>query len=125
MRITIITFCLVLLFSIVGIIHMSIIGKNTREQEQELVLNQTVTNVLENLFIHRSYDIHHVDELMSDFCTSFMLSQNAHGEITVNLLGADLEKGILSIEVKSDFRYPNGRKKTVSCLKTVILEEIK
>lgn len=123
MRIIIISFCLMLLIMITGVVHFSIISKNSREQELKLNLDNTIEETLEHLFIHRLYDIHHVDELMADFCTSFMLRQNANANITIHLIGVDLENGLISIEVESEFIFPNGKVKTIASNKTVILEE--
>lgn len=124
MRTIIIAFCFIWIFSASGMIHMSLISKNTREQELQLTLKNAVTDTLEVLFIHKTYKIHNVEELMADFCTSLMLSLNAGGDITVNLIGVDYENGLIYMEVKSEFRFPNGRKKEISCRKLVILEDI-
>lgn len=123
MRIALTSFCLILIFVISGLVNLSITSKNTREQELKLTLEETINDTLDNLFINRLYDINNVDELMADFCTSFMIKQNANSNITVNLLGVDCDNGILYIEIESEFIYPNKRTHTIVCRKAVIFEE--
>jgi hypothetical protein len=123
MRGIIISFCLILMMFFTSVIHMSVISKNSREQELKTSLDNCITDTLENLFIHKSYDINNVDVLMTDFCTSFMLSQNANSNITVKLIDVDEQEGLIYIEVDSEFLFPNGKEKTISCRRMVILEE--
>lgn len=42
-------------------------------------------------------------------------------DLTVDIYGADEEKGILSVEATAKFKYIDGKEGTVSCYKTTIL----
>lgn len=123
MRIMIISFCLTMSIFLTSTIHMSIISKSSREQELKASLDMCISDTLETLFINKLYDIKDLDQLMADFCTGFMLTQNANSNITIKLIDADKEEGLIYIEVLSSFLFPNGREKTISCKRMVILEE--
>ena len=65
------------------------------------------------------------EEFIADFNQNLILSIESDSVLEVNILSVDIEKGLLDVEVVETFAQPNGSKGTVSCRKTIILEEYK
>ncbi|WP_178138546.1 hypothetical protein [Parasporobacterium paucivorans] len=110
-------------FVISGAVHINAAAGNSREMELQESLDHSITDTLETLFVNKSYEIQDADELMADFCAGFCAGQNSNADITVNLIGANYDEGLVFIEVIADFSYQNNNKGKVRCRKAVLLEE--
>ena len=56
------------------------------------------------------------------FLQSLTMQIDSASELTVRILEADMQKGILSVEAVLVFGHPLGNQGSVSCYRTVILE---
>jgi len=112
-----------MIFFLSAIIHLSIISNNTRQEELTSTLGTTVEDTMNTMRVNHMYKINNVDQFMADFCTAFMLKQNANSDLTIKLVGIDCNNGAVYIQVDSKFVYPNGRVKTITYKTSLILEE--
>lgn len=63
------------------------------------------------------------DEFQAAFIENLMLQMDSDSDISVTVLKADYQKGILSAEVTSAYKHPNGNPGRVSCKRTIILDQ--
>lgn len=113
---------LILIIMTVSIIF-SIDSRSIHKQEAEKALSQSIENTLSSLYEKKIYSVESSDELINDFTQALLNQIESSSELTVNVLSADYEKGLLSIEVIENFKYPNGKLGKVSAVKTVILDQ--
>ena len=52
------------------------------------------------------------------------VSLDAASDIKVDVLGCDMEKGLLSVRVTAEYFHPNGKVGSVTCERTAVLEKI-
>lgn len=123
MKSTIISIVLVLIMIISSVILFTIYGQNARQNELDEALSVAVEQSLENLKLNKSYSVNNTDEFIADFLENLILSIESDSEVKVEILGVDVEKGLLDVNVVETFVQPNGSTNTVTCRKTVILEE--
>lgn len=66
------------------------------------------------------------DEMKKEFVQYFSENLSANIEnVNVHIYGADAEKGVLSVKITADFRYPTGKIGTIETDKTMILNREK
>lgn len=123
MKTAIISCVLVFLLIITSLILFTVYGQNTRQNALEDNLSITVEQALENIKINQSYTVADADEFVADFVQNFIISVDSDSDIKIEILSVDYEKGLLDVNVTETFKQPIGTKKSVSCRKTVILEE--
>ena len=63
------------------------------------------------------------EELTALFLQSFLLQIDSNSQVTVHILEADYEKGLLSVEAVLTYRHPIGTEGRVTARRTVILEK--
>lgn len=97
-------------------------GRNIRSTETTESLEESVESAM-NVLNKNTYTIQNTNEFISDFTEMLLLRIESDSEITVNILDVDYEKGILSVEVVENFTHINGKSGTVSCTRTVVLEQ--
>lgn len=102
---------------------MIISGKNIRENEMDKALNTAVEQSLEQLKKYGSYEIGNERELIADFHQALLVHISSDADIRVKILTADIERGVLDVEVTETYQTINAREKQAVCRKTVILEE--
>lgn len=112
-------FMIVISTSIVFVID----GRGIRQQETTDSLSTAIEGTLQEIMIDKAYTVNNPDELIADFIQAMLIQINSNAKLTVNILDIDMEKGLLSIEVIESFKHVNGNQGTVSCVKTVILEQ--
>ena len=102
---------------------MIISGKDVRENELDKALNTAVEQALEQLKRDGSYEIKNQEEWIADFQQSLLMNISSDSQVEVKILTADIEKGVLDVEVLEEYETVNGAKKQAICRKTVILEQ--
>lgn len=102
---------------------MIISGKDVRENELDKALNTAVEQSLEQLKKYGGYEIGNEQELIADFQQALLLHISSDADITVKILTADADKGVLDVEVTGIYKTVNAKEKRAVCRKTVILEE--
>lgn len=106
---------------LVILIQMAITSSNARAGENENALASAIEQTLEQL-TSEGYVIDNYEELISDFNRRLLLQINSDSDIQVEVLTADLEKGILDIRVTEKYMSLKGNEKKNVCRKTVFLE---
>lgn len=114
-----------LLFTLVLVIAgaMIVSGKDVRENEVDKALNTAVEQTLEQLRKDGGYEVKDPRELIADFQQALLMHISSDCELQVRILTADIEKGVLDVEVRSQYKTVRGANKQAVCRKTVILEE--
>ena len=120
-KIVLYSFCIVMLV-ITIVTAMIIHGKNARMDEVQQGLDEAVEATISALFENRTYTVADEKEFAADFMQGLMANLNSTSDVTVNILKADKEKGLLSVEVVESYAHPGGRTGTVSCVRTVIFD---
>lgn len=123
MKTAIVSCVLAFLIIISSLILLTIYEQNTRQNELEDSLSVAIEQSLENLKTKQNYSIANTDEFIADFVQNLIVAIESDSDIKIEILNVDFEKGLLDVNVVETFVQPNGSKNTVSCRKTVILEE--
>lgn len=97
-------------------------GRNVRNTEMTESLEQSVESTM-SVLSKNTYTMQNINEFIADFNEMLLLRVESNSDITVNILDVDYEKGLLSIETVENFTHINGKPGTVSCVRTVILEQ--
>lgn len=105
-------------------ILMTMDARMARQQELTNNLSSVTEEVVENLMQNRNYEITDYQSFIADFVENLAVSLDTDSNIIVKIMKADIEKGILAIEVVEKYQHMNGREGTVSCQKTVIFNQI-
>lgn len=123
MKTAIVSCVLAFLLVITSLILFTIYGQNTRQNELEDSLSITIEQALENLKTNQNYSVANTEEFVADFVENLIISIDSDSEVKVEILSVDYEKGLLDVNVTETFDQPNGSVSSISCRKTVILEE--
>ena len=115
-------FILFSIFFLVIAISLSLYGRNVRTSEMSDSLAAAVEQSLDNVMSKCDYDIGNKEQFVADFTESLMLQIDSKSQITVNIIKADTEKGLLSLEIIEKFTYPNGNIGSISYNKTAIFD---
>lgn len=119
----------IILYCIMGIMLVLVIfcgitvnSRSAREDEISQGLEEAMDATIHALFEEKSYQVTDKTEFVSDLIQGLMLNIDSNGAITVNVLKADEEKGLLSVEVLETYKHMNGKTGTVSCQRTVFFD---
>lgn len=123
MKHTIYGISLAVITMLVVAIVLGISGRNVRKNEMETSLNTAVEQSLEQLRNEKGYEIGSYQELIADFNQVLLLQMESDSDIQVNILTADVEKGILDVEITETYRNILGKEEQAVCRKSVVLEE--
>lgn len=97
-------------------------SRSTRSQELSDALDTALEGTLSTLS-KGTYDINNKDEYIADLVSNIAGQIQSDSELTVNILDADIEKGIMTVQVKEEYKHINGKTGAVTASKTVLLEE--
>lgn len=103
-------------------INLSITTENVRLEEIEQALGNAQRQTIENTKIKEMYQINSEEELMAEFNRNLLTQISSDSDITVRVLDADYEEGMLDVEVIAKFKYPTGKDGKVSVRKTIIYD---
>lgn len=98
-------------------------GRDTRQAEVKNALSEAIENSMETVMSTNSYSINDKEEFVADFLESLLSQVESTSTLTVNILKADNEKGLLSVEVIEQYKHPNGKDGTVSVDRTVVFDQ--
>ena len=102
---------------------MTITGRTDRQTELSENLPSAVEETMNTLLVKRQYQIADKEEFIADFRENIAKVIDSEGEITVDVAGMDMEKGVLSVRVTLDYLHPNGEPGSVSCERTVVFDQ--
>lgn len=114
-------------FMLVIVVFSSITvhGRGARKDEIEQGLSEAIEATIHALFEKQSYSFSGRDEFVADFLQGLLLNLKSTSEITINILAADEEKGLLSVEVLETYQHINGKTGMVSAYRTVLFDTMK
>lgn len=118
---------MIIISAIIGAVTLAIIfsvsGRMNRSMELQGSLSSVVEETLENMKIseNQRYQIKDYEEFLSDLVGNLAGVTDTDLEITVKVLKAEIEKGLLSVRVCGKFLYPNGMEGILSYDRIVLL----
>lgn len=69
------------------------------------------------------YSISDTSQLISDITQGLLMQIESDSDITVNVMDADSDKGIVTIEAVQDFKKPTGKTGQTAATRTILLEK--
>lgn len=107
----------VLLFSLMLVILQS---RSVRQEELKLSLTEAMETAARQVEGHQFAS----DQELSDcFIRIFSEQINSDSQFKVRVICADVTEGILSVEVEQMYQYINGKTGSISCRRTILLED--
>lgn len=85
---------------LVVMIHTDINERASCKQELEEALSLSVSQTVKEVMEQKSYGIENRNEFIAAFLQALILRTNSEVDLTVSVITADMEKGLLDIEVK-------------------------
>ena len=122
MKNTIIGIGTTIFFAVIVLVLFIQVGKSHRQTELENGLTTGMESAMKMLSEDTAYAPQSNEEFVADFLQAFLLAIDSSSDVTVNVLDADYQKGLLSVEAVMSYTYPNGNVGSVSSRKTLILE---
>lgn len=127
MKSVIVSFICISAILFVLMIQSEITGKASCEQELEEALSLSVSQTVKEVMEQDSFGIQNKNEFIAAFLQALVLRTNADVDMTVSVLSADLERGLLDIEVKERLALEKlplfrGREREIVVRRTVIFE---
>lgn len=103
---------------------MTLDARIARQQELTSNLSSVTEEVIGNLMQKDNYEISDYNCFISDLIENLTITLDTESDIVIKIMKADIQKGILSLEVTEKYRHLNGRVGTVSCQKTIIFNQL-
>lgn len=103
-------------------IHSTIDGQTSYVQELEESLALSVSQTMREVMEQESFGIENKNEFIAAFLQALVLRSNSDVDMTVNVISADMEKGILDIEVKERVELLDACIQEIAVRRTVIFE---
>ena len=88
-----------------------------RRNEVETALNAAVEQALGQVQSSKGYAIGSREELIAEFNRILLLQMESDSDLQVNILTANVEKGVLDVEVRENYRNILGKPEEVTCRK--------
>lgn len=105
-------------------IVFSFADRSNRKTEAENGLRNAIENAVENLSdSKKDYTVANADEYVADFIEQLLLELDSNSDVSIEILEADYQRNLLSVEVTETFTYINGKTGTVTCEKTIIMDQ--
>lgn len=97
-------------------------GKASYIQELEDALSVSVSQTMKEVMEQESFGIENRNEFVAAFLQALVMRTNSDVDMTVYVISADIERGLLDIEVKERFNFLNLGEQEISLRRTVIFE---
>lgn len=104
-------------------IHTVIDGKTANLQELEDSLAVSVSQTMKEVMEQESFGIQDKNEFIAAFLQALVMRTNSDVDMTVNVISADMEQGIMDIEVTEKISYLNMKEKEITVRRTVVFEK--
>lgn len=116
---SILTVLLILIFSLVGI---TIHGRQVRQNELNVALENSMDKAV-NVLLENDGKPASEEEWIEMFCLDLSMQIASASDLTINILDADFEKGLLRVEATLSYRNPIGTTSTVSSERMALVEQ--
>ena len=110
---------MILLFSVMLVVLQS---RSVRQEELKLSLTEAMEAAMKQM---ENGQFSTDRELADAFAECFRSQINSDSSFRIHVACADVNKGILSVEVEQSYPYINGNTGNISCSRTMILEDRK
>lgn len=114
---------IVLTMGLTLVIVVTMAGRRGRQVEIDSNLPSAVEETVENMMLDKKYTINNYNEFIADLVSNLSINMDTNSDITIEVLNADKEKGLLSIKIIEEYTHPNGNRGKVECERTVILNK--
>ena len=104
----------------IGCIY-SMESRQLHQEELEIAMEMAMRHSLTAAGIKKTYSITSNQELYADFLGELFLILGADAEYSIKVYEADLNKGVLDIEVTARFVLPGGKEDQVKCRKYAVI----
>lgn len=98
-------------------------GKSSYTQELEDSLAVSVSQTMKEVMEQESYGIENKNEFIAAFLQALIMRTNSDVDMTVNVISADMENGLLDIEVRERVSFLNMYDQEIAVRRTVIFEQ--
>lgn len=122
MRLIITGGSLLVLISLIILIQTSIVSTNLRDNEVSNSLNAATDyamDIVGEIYSANDYDPaqreKYLNGLLSDYCMALNKMIGTDGTVTVYLMDADLERGLIDISVREEYPYPLKGRNGICC----------
>ena len=122
MRNMLIAFIAALIAVVIILTGFTIHGRSIRRVELDNALKSSMEDAMSSLMYEEGRP-QTEDEWIEAFLYSLEVQINSDSDLTVDILEANMEQGILSVEAILSWSHPVGTKGCVSRVMTVIMEE--
>lgn len=123
MRNVVATITLIMVFTLSIFTAFSISGRNARQSELEQAVEYATRNTVEAMTVNNKYDFNDRDSLEAELVQEIAVKITSHVDrLTIKIIKADAENGLLDVEVTEEFRYPLGNKGKIKVRRTVIAD---
>jgi len=116
--------CSFVLLGIVVLIIFTLHGRSVRKQELNYALTSSMQNVMERLQTDTVFAPKSDEELIAMFQQEFLMQIESNSDVTIHILAADCEKGLLSVEAIFTYKHPIGTQGNLSARRTAIIEVV-
>lgn len=104
-------------------VHTVIDGKTAVLQELEDSLAVSVSQTMKEVMEQESYGIQDKNEFIATFLQALVMKTNSDVDMTVNVISADMEQGLMDIEVTERISFLNMKEREIKVRRTVIFEK--
>lgn len=115
----VLTILIILIFSMA---YITIHGRQVRQNELNVALEQSMEKSISLLLENDGKPVSE-EEWIEMFCLDLSMQIASASDLTINILDADFEKGLLRVEVTLSYRNPIGTTSTVSSERMVLVEQ--
>lgn len=98
------------------------INKMDRQDELDRAVSAAAKQTVKDSQISEQTEINSNEEMIAHFVNLLSVSINSDSDLSVEVMGADYEEGMLDVLVTSKFKYINGKNGTLSVRKCAIFE---
>lgn len=116
-----VSFIIIVLFVSICI---NINGRYIREQDVVNNLTEAIESSARSVWLNDTGEITTDEELADYFVESLICQIESEDKITINVIEADVEKGILAVDMTQTFSYSDGSEGNVYYQKVIILDQI-
>lgn len=97
-------------------------GKSFYVQELEDSLANSVSQTMKEVMEQESYGIENRNEFIAAFLQALVMRTNSDADMTVRVISADMEHGLLDIEIREKVSFLNQSEHEIVVRRTVIFE---
>ena len=105
-------------------IHTVIDSKTAALQELEDSLAVSVSQTMKEVMEQESYGIQDKNEFIAAFLQALVMRTNSDVDMTVNVISADVEQGLMYIEVTEKITFLNMKEKEIKVVTNINLSSM-